>query len=161
MAGPMSRPCQPGGDVHPDGPDLARGAVAAELGARFEGDDVGRQEDGLARGQQRGAVGDPVLVDQRVADVVAGRGQEGEGHAPADHQGVDPVQQRLEDAELVGHLGPADHGDERPVRRAEQAAQDLDLASARRKPGGARAAGSGGPTTEAWRRWDTPKASLT
>ncbi len=48
-----------------------------------------------------------------VADRVAPCRQEGEAHAAADRQPVDDVEQRVDDADLVAHLRPAQHGDER------------------------------------------------
>ena len=62
-------------------------------------------------------------------------GQEGEAHAPAHQEGVDLVEQGLDHPELVGDLGPAQDGDERPLRVVEQAVQDLDLAG-QDAPGG-------------------------
>ncbi len=66
--------------------------------------------------KQGRALVDPFGVDHRATDVMAGGGQEGEGHAPADDQDVHPSEQRLQHAELVGHLGPAHHGYEGPGR---------------------------------------------
>jgi len=53
--------------------------------------------------------------------------QKGVGHASAHHQEVHPVEQGLEDPELVGDLGPTHHGDERAGRAAEQRPEHLDL----------------------------------
>ena len=53
--------------------------------------------------------------------------EEREAHAAADEDAVDLVEQGLDDAELVADLGAAEHGDERPLRVVEEAAEDLDL----------------------------------
>ena len=58
---------------------------------------------------------------------VALGGEEREAHRPADGEGVDDVEQRLDDAELVADLGAAEHGDERPLRVVAQPEQHLDL----------------------------------
>ena len=81
-------------------------------------------------------------------------------HGPADDEGVDLVEQGLDDAQLVAHLGPAEDGHERAGGVVEQAAEDLDLLG-QEASGGARAGARGGPTTEACDRWDAPKASFT
>ena len=69
----------------------------------------------------------PVGLEQRVADRLALRGEEREAHRAADHDRVDDAEQRLDDAELVGDLGAAEHGDERALRLVAQAEQDVDL----------------------------------
>ena len=69
------------------------------------------------------------------------------------------VQQRLDDAELVRHLGPAENGDERAVGLRAQPHQHVDLAV--QQPTGGAGDCLGGPTIEAWARCDAPKASLT
>ena len=54
-----------------------------------------------------------VFLDQRFADLVPLRLQEGVRHAAADDERVDLVQQVLDDADLVADLGAAEDGDER------------------------------------------------
>ena len=90
MSGPMSSPHHPAGMSLPtvrtspsvqSQPNAAPGSRATMS--------VGKKI-GLPERQQLGALGDALLVDHRAADVVAGRGQEGEGHPAAHHQGVHP-----------------------------------------------------------------------
>jgi len=50
-----------------------------------------------------------LLLDQRPADPMAFREQEGVGHAAADQQGLDPTHQGLEGSGLCGDLGTTDH----------------------------------------------------
>ena len=77
-------------------------------------DDVGRQHDLVAvLGEEPLAVVDLVVLEQRVADLVALRLEEGEAHPAADEQPVDLGQQRLDDRELVADLRPAEHDDVR------------------------------------------------
>src|SRR5262245_44269201 len=80
-----------------------------------------------AVGQQPAAGLHLVLLAQRVADRLALRGQEGEAHATADDQRVHDSEERLDHAELVAHLRPAEHGHERAARVLPQAGEHLDL----------------------------------
>jgi hypothetical protein len=59
---------------------------------------------------------------------VSRRLEERKAHRAADQHGVGPVQERLEHADLVRHLGAADHGHERPLRVLEDAGQRRHLA---------------------------------
>ena len=68
-----------------------------------------------------------VFLDQRLADRHAPRLEEGVGHRAADQQRVDLGDQVLDDLELVGDLGAAEHGDERTLRMLEHPAEILDL----------------------------------
>jgi hypothetical protein len=88
------------------------------LGIRLEfaGDDaVHRQHDGAA-GRRRldhdllGGVGEVVLAE-RLADIGAAGGEEGVGHAAADDQRVDLLDEVHEQVDLGGDLGAADDGD--------------------------------------------------
>ena len=65
---------------------------------------------------------------QRAADAVALGGEEREAHAAADQQPVDLGQQRLDDRELVAHLGPAQHDHVGPLGVGGQPGEDLELA---------------------------------
>jgi len=58
---------------------------------------------------------------------MADRDEEREGHRAADAEDVDLLRERVEHAELVGDLRAADDRDERPLRRTEEAAEDLHL----------------------------------
>ena len=103
---------------------------------------------------------DLVGLEQRVADRVALGGEEGEAHAAADDQRVDHAEQGVDHAELVAHLGAAEHGDERPAAGARAGRASTSTSWASSRPA---ATGSvrGGPTIEAWARCEAPKASLT
>ena len=103
---------------------------------------------------------DLVGLEQRGADRMAGRGQEGEAMPPRPQGRRPRGEQRSSDAELVGHLRTAEDGDERPGRVVQEVVEDLHLAGPAPVPPplGRRA---GGPTTEAWARWAAPKASST
>ena len=59
---------------------------------------------------------------------MAERAQEREGHAAADHQRVDDLaDQVLDERHLVGDLGAAQHGHQRPLGRLEDAAECREL----------------------------------
>ena len=77
--------------------------------------------------EQPGAVVDLVGLEQRVADLVAQRGQEGEAHAAADQQLVDLGQQRVDDGQLVADLAAAEHHDVRTAGLAGELAQHRQL----------------------------------
>ena len=78
---------------------------------------------------RRDALVDHLGLHQRIADVDALREQERERHRSADQHLVAPVEQRIDHAELVAHLGAAEHGDERARHVVgEQPRQHLDLA---------------------------------
>ena len=81
---------------------------------------------------------DLVGLEQRVADLVALRGEEGEAHAAADEQAVDLVEQVVDDAELVGDLRAAEHDHVRALRVVGQALRAPRPRSATRPPGGVR-----------------------
>jgi len=55
------------------------------------------------------------VLDQRPADRAPLCLEEGIGHAAADDEGVDLVEQVLDHRDLVADLGAAEHGDERVV----------------------------------------------
>ena len=48
--------------------------------------------------------------------------EEREAHRAADQDAVGDLEEAVDDADLVGHLGAADDGDERPPRVVEDAA---------------------------------------
>ena len=119
-----------------------------EGAAGLEGPGVGRQQDVDARVEQRPAVLEVRLVQQRAPDVLSLGGQEGEGHAAADDQRVHLGGQDLEHLELVGHLGPAHHGHEGAGRAAP------GCRPAPRPPGrsAARPRWAGSAAARRWRR---------
>ena len=70
---------------------------------------------------------DLVFLHQRFADRLALGLEEGVGHAAADDEGVNFIQQIADDADLVADLGAAENGDERPLRMAQHLAQVLEF----------------------------------
>ena len=148
----MSRPFAPSGSRVP---------YVATLAAGVEPDDVVGQVDRLAGSpSSRRHVVDLVALAQRVADRVALRGEEREAHAAADDERVDDVEQGVDHAELVGHLGAAEHGDERPLRVARAGPSSTSTSFASSRPA-AEGSVRGGPTIEAWARCEAPNASFT
>ena len=83
--------------------------------------------DGSLLDQARGEI-DEVRLELRVAHRNALGLEEGVGHAAADQQGIDLVEQVLDDLDLVGDLGPAQDRHEGALRRLQDALEDLDLA---------------------------------
>ena len=132
----------PGSDVEApptSGNVAAHGADLVAVGV--SGDDVGRHEDGRGTGEELPTGVELVDLEQRVAHRVALGGEKGEAHAPAHEKRVDPREQGADHAELVVHLGSAQHRDEGATRRVKQGAQHLDLAREQpprraREPGG-------------------------
>ena len=77
---------------------------------------------------QQGARGlHEVTLQQRLADAVALRVQEGVGHAAADQQQVHAREQVLQHAELARHLGAANHGGKRARGVVERVAERRQL----------------------------------
>ena len=129
-SGPMSSPVHPSGRSPSVTLTLPRGpwpSPAARRSRRAPG--PGCRWAGGSRCRIRAGPGRRPggLVEQRAPHAVAHGGQEGEGHAAADDEGVDLGGQHLEHLDLVGHLGSAHHGHEGTGRLLQQAAQHLDL----------------------------------
>jgi hypothetical protein len=103
---------------------------------------------------------DALPLAQRVADRMTLGGEERECHRPADEDGVRAIEERVEDPDLLGDLRPADDGDERPRRLAEDPGQRLDLAL-EQQAGRAREQVGDAPRSRACARWAAPNASLT
>ena len=74
---------------------------------------------------------------QRIADREAVGRREREGHRAADQDGVGALGQRLEHADLVGHLDAAGDHDERMLGIVQQSSERLQLAP-QQQPGRAR-----------------------
>src|SRR4051812_10100649 len=107
---------------------VGRYDVGLGVGAEVVGDNhIGGQYD-LAGVEEAPARVDLVGFEQRVADVVALRRQEGEAHAAAHEQRVDTWQQALDDLQLVRDLRTAQHDDVGALGVLGQPLQDLDLA---------------------------------
>ena len=98
---------------------------------RLHADGIDRQQElyalGLGLRQHVLAVVDLRLVEQALADLQALRLEEGEGHAAADDQGVDLLEQVLDDVQLVRDLRAAQDGDERTVGVLQRLAHDGKL----------------------------------
>ncbi len=75
----------------------------------------------------RSAVGGEILLGQRLADRDALGVQEGVGHAAADHQRVDLVDEVFEQVDLGRDLGAADDRDDGLGRRAQRLLQRVEL----------------------------------
>ena len=91
--------------------------VEGGVGGELVGEDVvgGKQKtDALCFRFGEGGFGDVELVgfDEGPTSRLALRVEEGIGHASADDDGVGFFKQVVDDADLVGDLGPADDGDE-------------------------------------------------
>ncbi len=131
VSGPMSRPS-------PSSPNSVSSMASMRAtvcgGVRREGacdDHVGRQHqlDSAVRGlgDVAARLGDTVRVEQALADRVALRLEEGEQHAAADQQPVDLGQQRVDDAELVADLRPAEDDRVRLRRVRREALEHVEL----------------------------------
>ena len=124
-----------GADVHAltvvgdgvGGDDLRYGVLAKVVGNAV----VDREEDldALLLGLLQHLAGalDPVLLLEGHADGHALGEEEGVGHAATDDEGVGGVDQVIEDADLGGHLGAADDGDEGTLGLGEDRGQGVDL----------------------------------
>ncbi len=104
--------------------------LGRELAADHE---VGRQRDARAArvgrlGQRRARVLDILGVAQRVAHPVPLGTEEREAHRAADDHDVGDLQEAVDHADLVGHLGAADHGHEWPWRALQDLRQRAHLA---------------------------------
>ena len=124
----MSSPIQPGW-IQANG--CTSTSVSAE-NARPH-DDVDRQRElaavrgaGRARAPRLGLA--LLVLVQRVADRQPVGRRERERHRAADQDRVGARRERLEHADLVGHLDAAGDHDERPLGRVQQAAERLQLA---------------------------------
>ena len=124
------------GDGRPELPDVAAGARVADLPARPERGDVGGEADGRTPVEQGLARGDHVVLAERRAHGVALGLQEREAHAATDEHLVGQAEERVDDLELVAHLGAPQHCDERPGGVLAEAEQHLHLGG-EEAPGGA------------------------
>jgi hypothetical protein len=104
------------------------------VGGHLARDDHVRRHAYTTRLEQLLAVRHPIGLDERIADRISLRLQERERHRAADEQRVDPLQQRVDDTELVADLGAAEQRNERALGVSEQPAERLDLG--RQEPAG-------------------------
>ena len=118
----MSRPIQP--SAHLDAVQLAVLGAGVEAVARHE---VDRQPQPAVR--RVGLLERPprelhaLLLDQRVAGRDALRAEEGEAHRAADQERVGRVEEAVDQRDLVGDLGAAQHHHERALGRLDDRAQ--------------------------------------
>ena len=114
------------GDGH--GVHKLRRGVGGKLGGA---QGVGGQQEGnallLGLGHHLPAVVQPVGLQQGGAHAAPQGLDKGIRHAAADDDGVGHVQQVADDADLGGHLGPAQNGHQRALGIAQSAAHDLQL----------------------------------
>ena len=116
-----------GSGVHHLGGDLGINGVGEGIGNHG----VHRQQQLNALGRGLGhhvlAVVQLLVVHQGGAHAAALSGQEGEGHAAADDQGVYLLQKVIDDVQLVGNLGAAQNGDEGTLGIGQGLAHDGDF----------------------------------
>ena len=108
-----------------------------EAAVRGKPGDVAWDNDLLIPGQQLPAPLDLVGFEQRGTHRVTLGGQEREAHAAPHDEEINSIQVGFDDAQLVAHLGAAQHRDERPGRPVKQPIEDLDLVG-QHPAGGAR-----------------------
>ena len=121
------------------GPDVHAHAVGGDGHGRHQlGLGIGgelRGTEGVLRQEQLHALGlglfhhlpaivQPVLLQQGGAHAAAHGLDKGVGHASADDDGVGNVQQVVDDADLGGHLGPAQNGHQRTLGVLQGLAHD-------------------------------------
>ena len=126
-AGPTSRPIIPSGTSTPSrwcGSASAEklSPITRSVGRRSSQSERSRPLERLARQL------DPLLLDQRVARLVALGAEEAEAHRAADQDLVGELEEALDHADLVGHLRPAEHDHERPVGIVEDGGELTQLA---------------------------------
>ena len=116
------------GDLHTDLADIAARFRFKQPPVRTHGGDVVGKMNRL-RTVEEGLAGlDHVVLAQRRADVVSLRLQEGEAHAATDDQGIDVLEQGLDDRKLVADLRPAHDRHERTARPVVHPTEYLDFA---------------------------------
>ena len=109
--------------------DSLHGDVRVDRVREVRSDDgVDRQQQlnalGLSLGHHVAAVIDLLVVEQGLADGVALRSEEGVGHAAADDEGVDLLEEVVDNVQLIGDLRTAEDGDERAGRIGQSLAHD-------------------------------------
>ena len=127
VRGPMSRPIQPSGTSTPS--DSRRSAAASKRSpsTRSTGS-RSRQSDASACCSASRRQPNPFLLDQRVPGRDPLGAKEAEAHRAADQDLVGKLQETLDHADLVAHLGAAEDHDQRPGRVRDDGAQLADLA---------------------------------
>ena len=160
------RRLRPDVEAHPavgdlDPVELRRSASAVNPSASTRS--TGSRSSQLARlgvGQRPRAALDAVLSHREAPTSWPWARKKREAHRAADQDRVGQLEEALDHAELVGHLGAAEDGDQRPRRVREDS---VELGRPRARAAGRRRRGTWWvtPSVEAWARWAAPKASLT
>ena len=138
MRGPTSRPIQPSGTSVPS---CSRALGARRRSGRPAPGPSGsssRQSDDSAFSSARRASSTPSSSTSESPVGIALRAEEAEAHRAADQQRVGGVEEPVDQRDLVGHLGAAEHHDQRPLGRLDDRAQRGHLAleqQARPPPG--------------------------
>ena len=147
--------------------DIAHGDPMLGAGLELADHDVVQRQHHLAAGlgrlvQQLDGLVHEVVLAEAVADGLAPGLEERVGHGAADDDAVDLGDQVLDDADLVGDLGAAEDGHERPLRVLEGVAEELELLLDQEADDAGFALHTAGTVyIEALSRWAVPKASLT
>ena len=125
--GPMSRPCQSAGKFF----EVSHGCVLAslaKLSARMLSTGSSRLTPfGFGFFERCFGQVDLVFFDERLAGGDAQSALEGVGHAADDDEGVDLVEQVVDDVDFAGDFGAADDGDEGLLGRFERLAEVGDF----------------------------------
>ena len=127
MRGPMSRPIQPSGTSTPSSSRRSASASKRSPSTRSTGSSS-RQSRRLGLLERPPRQLDALLLDQRVAGRDALRAEEAEAHRAADQERVGGVEEAVDQRDLVGDLGAAEHHHERPLGRLDDRAQRRHLA---------------------------------
>jgi len=116
-----------GGDG--DGFDVDRRVDRVGEGGGDDGVDRQQELDALLLGllHHFPAIVDLLGVEEALADAAALGGEEGIGHAAADDEGVDLVEQVVDDVQLVGDLGAAEDCHKRALGIGQGLAHDADF----------------------------------
>ena len=128
--------------------------LQARLGATRRAGGPAEARAGGDLGEHVPGVRDVLSVAQRLADRVALGGEEREAHRAADQDRVGDLQEAVDDGDLVGDLGAADHGDQRARGVLEDAAQRLHLAL---RAGARRRSAAGARRPRCWRARGGPR----
>ena len=124
----MSRPIQPSGTSVPSSSRRSASASKRSPSTRSSGSSSRQSRRPRPCSSARARQLDALLLDQRVAGRLALRAEEAEAHRAADQQRVGRVEEAVDQRDLVGHLGAAEHHHERPLGRLDDRAQRGHLA---------------------------------
>ena len=127
VRGPMSSPIQPSGTSRPSITRVSASASKRSASTRSCGSSS-RQRRLLGQLQHPPRELDALLLDQRVAGRAPHRAEEAEAHRAADQDRVGDLEEALDHADLVAHLGAAEDDDERVLGVGQQRGQHRHLA---------------------------------